>query len=252
MAANRAAAAGSPSTVTWPSAIASVMVVRWPAMAETTLRVVRTTTSAGVGLGPVRTDRRPVADAEAGHAVVDVELVDAVGVGRHGVATGGQKAKGPLGAKGLAVDVGVVHLMTRTPHRQRDHRFGELAARVGELVEHGRTRLIKGQPTLNDAVGLQLPHPGRQQARSDAGQCVGELHVPLRTGPQFPHDQQRPPFPDHVEGMSQAAELAVVPSRHDLIVPITARNDVNFINMVRTSKSYVTFDLRAPTDTFTR
>ena len=97
-----------------------------------------------------------------------------------------------------------------TPDREGLDRRPERVAVLGQpehRSRHRRTRLLAPHHTGL----LQVTQPIGQQVRGHAGQPVAQIGVTdaVRSHQQLPHDQQAPAVSDHVEGKSQAAQLAV-------------------------------------------
>src|SRR5581483_11987295 len=94
------------------------------------------------------------------------------------------------------------------PERELPHDGLQLAAVVGELVD-ARGRGRRQPPLRDDAGGLEVAEPGRQDVRPDARQALRQVGVALRPVHQLLDDEHRPPLPDEAEGVRDGAVVLV-------------------------------------------
>src|SRR5205823_12917136 len=77
------------------------------------------------------------------------------------------------------------------PECELPHDRLQLEAVVRQLVDAGSRRWRERLPR-DDAGGLEIAEPGREDVRPDSGQAPGEVGVALRPLQQLPTDGQGP------------------------------------------------------------
>src|SRR5262249_30819216 len=83
-----------------------------------------------------------------------------------------------------------------------------------QLVQGHVGRRREGMPG-EDAGGLQVLQAGSEEIARDARQAGSEVAVTARAQAQLPHEEQAPPFADHVQGPGDGACLPIALHKRD-------------------------------------